>query len=123
MNKITNYMVAIAYNVAKKVYLGESNRSEGKLEVSSISDMSQGSAQDFITDFLAMMDGKEYYRTMNNYGTSYFIENIEKDFGDAAFLLAIEATEKHIKYYNSLGHGRLMTKADIIKRFRDTIKD
>lgn len=119
MNKITNEMVQIAYDYAKKVYSGELTRVEGKTEIAKVSGMNPGSAQDCITDFLAMMEGKVYQRTMSNYGTSYFLENIKKDFGDEAFKLALEATEKHIKYYNSLGYGQLKEKEDIVKAFKE----
>lgn len=122
MNKISNEMVEIAYKVAKKVYSGELTKSEGKQEIANISGMSAGSAQDYITDFLAMMSGNEYHRTISNYGTSYFIENIKKDFGENAFLLALEATEKHIKYYNSLGYSKQPTKEDIVKKFRKSMQ-
>jgi len=120
MTKITNEMVEIAYDYAKKVYSNELTRNEGKLEVAKVSGMNAGSAQDFITDFLAMMEGREYHRTMSNYGTTYFLKNIKKDFGDESFLLALEATEKHIKYYNSLGYGQLKAKEEIVKGLRSS---
>ncbi|RHW41673.1 hypothetical protein D1B31_08140 [Neobacillus notoginsengisoli] len=119
--KITEEMTHVAYTYAKKVYRGELSRTEGKLEVERISGMKAGSAQDYITDFLAMMEGKEYQRVMSNYGTQYFLENIRKDFGEQAFLNAIEATEKHIKYYNSLGYGRLKAKEELVNKLRETV--
>ena len=118
-SKITNEMVKIAYEVAKKVYYGNITRQEGKLVISKETGMNPGSAQDYITDFLAMMEGREYHRTMSNIGTAYFLENIRKDFGDKAFQLALEATEKHIKYYNSLGYGQLKAKEAIVKRLKE----
>lgn len=119
--KITEEMVEVAYLYAMKVYSGEMTRSEGKAEIVKITGMNGGSAQDFITDFLAMMEGKEYHRTMSNLGTSYFLENIEKDFGIDALKLALEATEKHIKYYNSLGYGQLKAKEEIVKKYRESL--
>lgn len=118
MIKITKEMIGIAYNYAKKVCSGELTRSEGKFEIAKVIGMNVASAQDYITDFLAMMEGKVYHRTMSTNGTRYFIENIRKDFGEKAFQLALEATEKHIKYYNSLGNGQLKAKEEIVKGFR-----
>jgi hypothetical protein len=43
--------------------IGELARSEGKIKNPNISGMSVVSAQDYITDFLAMREGKEYHRT------------------------------------------------------------
>ncbi|MBS4193212.1 hypothetical protein KHA94_24270 [Bacillus sp. FJAT-49705] len=54
--KITNEMVASAYKYAKKVYFGEMTRQASKIAVSKASGMNEGSAQDYITDFLAMME-------------------------------------------------------------------
>ncbi|NMD72427.1 hypothetical protein HHO41_19330 [Bacillus sp. DNRA2] len=119
--KITNEMIETSYNIAKKVYFGQLSRQEGKLAISNATGMNPGSAQDYITDFLSMMDGKEYQRVMSNYGTTYFLENIRKDFGERAFQKAIEATEKHIKYYNALGYGRLKAKEEIVERFKQSI--
>jgi len=118
--KITNEMIEIAYTYAKKVYSGELTRNEGKHEIAKVSGMSLGSAQDYITDFLEMMEGRLYHRTMSNYGTRYYLENIKKDYGDKAFQLALEATEKHIKYYNALGYGQLKAKEEIVKEFRES---
>jgi len=39
MTKITNEMVEIAYNYAKKVYSNELTRNEGKIEVAKVSGM------------------------------------------------------------------------------------
>lgn len=120
--KITNEMIAIAYQFAKKVYYGELTRQEGKVAIARESGMNEGSAQDYITDFLAMMEGKEYQRVMSNVGTAYYLENIRKDFGEDAFKKAIEATEKHIKYYNQLGYGQLKQKEKLVNRYKESLK-
>ena len=69
--------------------------------------MNQGSAGDYISAFLSMMDGVEYKRTIKESHTRYFVSQIRTDFGDAAFRKAIEACAKHAAYYASLGRGRL----------------
>lgn len=118
--KITKDMIETAYIYAKKVYMGELSRIEGKVEVSETTGMNVGSAQDYITDFLAMMEGKEYHRTMSNIGTEYFLMQIRNDFGQEAFERAIYATEQHIKYYNSLGYGQLKEKEKLVKRLKES---
>lgn len=69
--------------------------------------MNAGSAGDYITDFLAMMNGDKYTRTLNEYSTRYFIEHIREDYGETAFRKALSACKKHAEYYTTLGHGRL----------------
>lgn len=121
MSKITKEMTAIAYDYAKKVFAEEMTRSEAKLAIERESGMNIGSALDYVSDFIAMMNGESYVRTMANMGTVYFLENIRKDYGDKAFMKAIEATEKHIEYYNALGNGNLKTKGKIVKQFRESM--
>ena len=83
--------------------------------------MNTGSSQYFITDFLAMMEGNVYHRTLNNYSTKYFLENIREDFGNEAFKSALDATEKHVKYYNGLGRSQLKGIEEIVKELKETI--
>lgn len=121
--KKTNDMIAIAYQYAKKVYFGELTLQEGKVAIARVSGMNEGSAQDYITDFLAMMEGKEYQRVISNFGTAFYLENIRKDFGEEAFKKAIEATEKHITYYNQLGYGLLKQKEKLVNRYKELLKE
>lgn len=104
---LTNKMTAVAYEVAKKVFSGSLGRTEGKDEITRRTGMNAGSAGDYITDFLAMMNGDKYTRTLNEYSTRYFIEHIREDYGEAAFRKALAACKKHAEYYATLGHGRL----------------
>jgi hypothetical protein len=53
--KITMEMSKGAYEIAKKVYSEQLTRNEGKNEINRTTGMSEGSAQAFITIFLAMM--------------------------------------------------------------------
>lgn len=100
-------MTKIAYRIAKQVYDGIIGRSEGKDEIARQTGMNPGSAGDYISAFLAMMDGVEYKRTINELATKYFVNQIRADYGEPAFRKAIEACEKHAKYYAALGRGRL----------------
>jgi hypothetical protein len=52
--------------------------------------MASGSASDFISDFICMMDGKVYARTLMICDT-YFLEQIRQDYGEASFKNALDA--------------------------------
>lgn len=104
-NKITIDMSKGAYEIAKRVYLRQIKRSEGKLEINKTTGMNSGSAQDFITIFLAMMEGKEYHRTFNIKSTRFLLESIKVEFGDHYFKMALIAVQKHIEYYSKLKTG------------------
>jgi 5-methylcytosine-specific restriction enzyme A len=79
--KITLEMSKGAYQIAKKVYLGQISRREGKFKINKLTGMNEGSAQAFITIFLAMMNGEEYKRAFNNDTNKFLLENIREDFG------------------------------------------
>lgn len=104
---LTNEMTAIAYDVAKKVYEGNSGRTEGRDNIVELTGMNTGSAGDYISDFLAMMNGEKYARTLNEYSTRYFLKHIKEDYGDVALAKALSACKQHADYYAALGHGRL----------------
>lgn len=96
---ITSRMIEVAYETAKEVYEGKLSRTEGKRKIHRLSGMKEGSAQDYIGDFLAMMNGSIYHRTMSAEATEYFLRGIYADYGEGKFKAAVEATRKHLKYY------------------------
>lgn len=120
-NTLTNDMTEVAYRIAKKVYLGDLGRTEGRNEIAKITGMKEGSAGDYITGFLAMMNGEQYARTLNEYSTRYFLNNILEDFGIEYFKSAISACRKHAKYYAALGRGRLAYIERLVEEFEECI--
>lgn len=112
--KITNEMTHGAYEIIKMVYHGNLTRSEAKYKIADKTGMNAGSAGDYVTNFLAMMDGKRYTRTMNTYATRYLLENIRLEFGEEKFQKALEATKEHVKYYNGLNNGTLHSIQNVI---------
>ena len=97
---------------------GRSTRSEGKIEINKVSGMSEGSAQAFITIFLAMMDGEEYKRAFNNDTNKFLLESIRNDFGESFFEKALNAVQKHIDYYSTLGKGNLLGLQNIVNQMK-----
>jgi len=117
--KITMEMSKGAYEIAKKVYSGQTTRSEGKIEINRATGMNEGSAQAFITIFLAMMNGEEYKRAFNNGTNKFLLESIRKDFGEDSYKNALNAVQKHVHYYSTLGKGNLSGLQKIINQMRD----
>ncbi len=68
--------------------------------------MSDNSASIYFSIFHNLMNGVPHKRAMNKFSTKYFLEEIYSDFGRQQFLLAIQSTEGHVTYYNSLGKGK-----------------
>jgi hypothetical protein len=116
--KITIEMSKCAYEIAKKVHSGELTRNDGKTEINKSSGMNEGSAQAFITIFLAMMSGEVYKRAFNNETNKFLLESIRQDYGQASFNNALSAVQKHIDYYSTLGKGNLTGLQSIINEMR-----
>lgn len=79
--------------------------------------MNAGSAGGFVADFLAIMNGERYTRTLNEYSTRYFLQRIRGDYGESAFQKAIDACRKHAAYYATLGYGRLAYVERIVEEY------
>ena len=116
--KITMEMSKGAYEVAKKVYSGQLTRNQGKVEINKATGMNEGSAQAFITIFLAMMAGEEYKRAFNNETNKFLLESIRRDYGNKYFNNAIHAAQKHIDYYSTLEKGNLTGLQAIVNELR-----
>lgn len=108
-----------AYEIAKKIFYGHMTRNEGKNEINRVTGMSEGSAQTFITIFLAMMDGEEYKRAFNNSTNKFLLESIRQDFGEDNFKNALNAVQKHIDYYSTLNKGNLTGLQNIVNQMRN----
>lgn len=117
MGKITNEMVHQSYTTAKKVYQGILSRMDGKLEIAKLTGMGTGSAGDYITVFLAMMDGECYKRTINLYATEYYLEHIGTDYGREAQKKAAQAISKHVAYYKTI-HGYLAKTDTLAQKYK-----
>lgn len=117
--KITMEMSRGAYEIAKKIFYGHMTRNEGKNEINRVKGMSEGSAQTFITIFLAMMDGEEYKRAFNNSTNKFLLESIRQDFGEDSFKNALNAVQKHIDYYSTLNKGNLTGLQNIVNQMRN----
>lgn len=116
--KITLDMSKGAYEIAKDIYFGKLTRNEGKIKINGVTGMNEGSAQAFITIFLAMMNGEEYKRAFNNETNKFLLESIRRDFGQDSFHSALTAVQKHINYYSALGKGNLSGLQQIVDELR-----
>lgn len=116
--RITMEMSRGAYEIAKKVYWGQISRTDGKIAINQHTGMSEGSAQAFITIFLAMVNGEVYKRAFNNDTNKFLLESIRRDFGDKYFNNALSAVQKHIDYYSTLGKGKLIGLQEIVNQLK-----
>ena len=114
---LSNEMTEVAYEAAKKVYEGNLERAEARDVIARRTGMNPGSAGDYITDFLSMMAGEVYKRTLNEYTTRYYLKHIQMDYGENALQKALSACKQHAKYYATLGHGHLVYIERILSEY------
>lgn len=116
MAKITSDMAICAYKIANDVFNNKLTRTEGKTEIARLSGMGVGSAGDYITVFLSMMDGQCYKRTINLFATEYYLEHIGIDYGIEAQQRAAKAVSEHVQYYKTK-HGYLAQTDALAKKY------
>ncbi|MNW69960.1 hypothetical protein D3C74_491110 [compost metagenome] len=63
-----------------------------------------------------------YKRAFNNETNKFLLKSIRQDFGENAYKKALNAVQKHIDYYSTLGKGNLTGLQQIINQAR-TISD
>ena len=105
INTITGAMIETVYGVAKMVYDGTITKVQGEQMAFDQSGMKQSSASYYIDGFVGMREGKKYMHTLNEEGTRYYFKRIYYDFGDEGLRRALEATRKHLEYYESRPTG------------------
>lgn len=116
MARITEEMVHQAYRSAQRVWSGQISRSAARSEIALLTGMGVGSAGDYITVFLSMMEGKEYKRSINLYATEYYLVHIGADYGLEAQKRAARAVKAHVSYYRQV-HAYLRQTDELADRF------
>jgi len=118
MAKITNDMIAKAYEEAKLVYFGRKSQTDAQDDLNDF-ELNRNSAGDLIVNFRCMMDGQKFTRTNNAYTTEYYLENISKDYGKEKLANALSALEQHIEYYEELQNTTMHKIRAIFNDFKN----
>ncbi|MBA1420056.1 MAG: HNH endonuclease [Epsilonproteobacteria bacterium] len=118
MAKITNDMIAKAYEEAKLVYFGRKSQTDAQDDLNDF-ELNRNSAGDLIVNFRCMMDGQKFTRTNNAYTTKYYLENISKDYGKEKLANALSALEQHIEYYEELQNTTMHKIRAIFNDFKN----
>jgi 5-methylcytosine-specific restriction protein A len=105
--EITKEMIVAAYRVSKEIHNNQMSKNEAIELLINQHGMNHNSATDYINNFNYMMKGQKYSRTNNEEATEYYLNHILQDFGENQLVIALNAVDKHIIYYEGLGHGKL----------------
>ena len=103
-SRITQDNINQVYEISKSIYEKGIDYNKG-LEIL-VKEMNRRSAEIYIDDFLKMMNGEEFKRSISALAAEIFIQRIRDDFGTEYSKNAIKALEGNINYQNECGMGR-----------------
>lgn len=103
-SRITEENINKVYEVSKSVYEKKMDFNTGVKILEK--EMNNKSAKIYIDDFLRMMKGEIFKRSISALAAQIFIENIRKDFGNTYSQKAIVALEANINYQKECGMGK-----------------
>jgi 5-methylcytosine-specific restriction protein A len=115
--KITSNQIEEAYSKGKAVFDGHMALSDAINDLVVNGSMNKSSATDYIRNFLQMMKGLEYQRTLNLPSTEYFLASISKDYGPKYLSLALSSVNKHLNYYEGIGKSKQKAIRDIVEHY------
>ena len=115
---INDQAIKYAYDVARKVYHLELEKNRAIDHLVDNAQMNKTSARDYIYVFSKMMEGSEYKRPINQKATKFYLDGIQRDYGNTQLTIALRAAEKHVAYYEDLGRGSLTSIRNLIKGYQ-----
>jgi 5-methylcytosine-specific restriction protein A len=113
--KITQQHYHKAYELGRRVFAKEMRPTDAKAELTAIG-LNPNSAIDFIYILRHMLKGECYKRAMSTGNTDDFLAWIHRDYGDDAYVRAVEALGKHIEYYFGLKGDRLESHRKVLAK-------
>lgn len=104
-NKIGGKEAVASYRQAVKVWNNETSEVDARNILVDNFGMNRASASDMIRNFIQLMKGEVYHRTLSELVTRIYFDNIVADFGLDYLRKAINATVAHANYYEALPKG------------------
>jgi len=101
--EITNEQIQETYIQGKLVLSESVSLSNAARNVAQKTSMNEGSARDYINTLQKLIKGQSYTRTINAYGTEYFLSKIHEEFDRQILLNAVTSVKKHLQYYQGVG--------------------
>lgn len=114
---ITHSQVHATYEIGKRIYSGEIDRTAALSDLESKHSMNSASAQFYISAFDYMLKGKATQKTINAYANNYYLENILIDYGPKQLASAIESLRGHVEYYEEKSNSNSKSIRSIIEKY------
>lgn len=116
MGKITNEIVERAFEIAKDFYHNKLSLEQAQ-DVLVKKGMNKNSAMDYIYNYSNLIQGKLFTRTINLYGTDYFLSKIYEENGQNGLENALISLFQHIEYYEEKSGSKVKKQRDIYERY------
>lgn len=116
MGTITNEIVEKAYVVAKDFY--DDRISLKQAQNMLVKDgMNENSAVDYIYNYSNLIQGKLFTRTINAYGTEYYLQRIYEENGQSGLQIALISLSQHIDYYEEKSGSSVKQRKEIYDKY------
>ncbi|RYZ91754.1 MAG: HNH endonuclease [Proteobacteria bacterium] len=113
--KITQGHYQKAYELGREVYEGKMRPTDAKAKLAQAG-LNPSSASDLIYILRHMLNGERYTRAMSTANTDDYLTWIRRDYGDDAYLSAVDALGKHLEYYFGLKGDRLESHRQVLAK-------
>src|SRR5262245_380527 len=121
MAKITEALIPIIYQISKSVHLGKQTQKQGLDTLENDYGVNRNSAADYIHNYNQMASGKRFTRTLNAYGTEYYLRRFFIEEGPTHLRYGLSSLKKHIEYYEDKRKVMLHELRAIYDRFQGLV--
>lgn len=111
--KITRATASRACRLGDELYAGDITQETAKKILSEMG-MNSSSAHIYLYNFVAMMNGKVFKRSMKIADIAMFLDYIRQQHGKRAFRSALNSFEQHILYAEAKGYSTIKKRALLI---------
>ncbi len=122
MNKITKEQIQKAFEIGKGIYLNQFSLNEGAESLTNMG-MKKSSGLDYIYAYSNLIQGKLFTRTINSYGTDYYLERIYNENGISGLKTALLSLYQHIEYYEETSGAKVKKGREIYEKYYLLVKD
>jgi 5-methylcytosine-specific restriction protein A len=122
MGRITNEMVEKSFEIGKEFYNNRISLKDGIKTLTDIG-MNENSAVDYVYNYSNLIQGKLFTRTINIYGTEYYLKKIYEENGDSGLQNALLSLSQHIDYYEEISGSSVNKGKEVYNKYLKLIKD
>lgn len=122
MENITNEQIHKAFEVAKQIYLNNISLKEGVKSLINIG-LKNSTGLDYIYAYSNLIQGKLFTRTINAYGTDYYLNRIYNENGVSGLKTALLSLYQHIEYYEETSGAKVKKGREIYEKYYLLVKN